>query len=330
MATGTVTLNANEYFTGLVNFILFLRLYATNTSKRQQTIVDQLCTETLTWGDKKAFMFAELPTVGDYSTTSSLLTDAGIKYGEEFIGSPIKKKISLSRIEPFLRMAMMNSSGMSAFTSYILGLMDSAKYDYLYNEIIKDLITWTPTNSTGKEMKQSISLLNENPSTPLTASELNATQYQNQLRIEKQIQKILDDLSIFTDVFIDVDNSTEDTNFKTAVRLEDLIFIGNAKYINDEIFDFTSRILKPELISDNFKRPRVLKIPQRTLDANSKSTIIGFIVHKHWYQWFYHFNFMGSFLDIDTMRIKNVLHFWYSKGRLKNLPAVELSASYAS
>lgn len=322
-----VTLNANEYFTGLVNYILFLRLYATNTSKRQQSIVDQLATETLTWGDRKAFMFAEMPKVGDYSQTSSLLTDASIKYDTEFIGSPIKKKISLTRIEPFLKMAMMSSSGMAAFSAYILGLMDSAKYDYLYSEIMKDLISWTPSVTSSKEMKQEVSLMKEDAAN-VTALELNAIQKQNQARIEKQIQKCLDDLSIFTDVFIDVDNKTSSTNFKTAVNINDLIYIGNAKFLNDEIVDFLARILKPEMINSNFKMPRVLKVPQRTFDANSKPLTIGFLVHKHWYQWFYHFNYMGSFLDIDTMRIKNVLHFWYSKGRLKHLPAIMLTAKY--
>lgn len=323
-----VVLNENEYFTGLVNFILFMRLYATNTSKREKTIVDVFASDTLEFGDQKVFPFAELPKVEDYSLTSSLLTDKPIKYTEEFIGNPIKKKISLSRVEPFLKMAMMNSGGMSTFVSYILGLMESAKTDYLYNEIMKDLLTWTPAVSTKKEMAQTIQLMNPSPDTPLTAEQLNAVELQNQKRIEKAWQKVYDDFSLFTDVFIDVDNATNSTNFKTAVDKKDLIFIGNAKFMNEKIVDLMATMLKSNLISENFKQPVCIKVPQRTFDSNSQQNVIGFVAHKHWYQWFYHFTFMGSFFDIDTVRIKNVLHFWYSKGRLKNLPAMKLTASY--
>lgn len=329
MAQAQIVLNPNEYFTGLVNFVLFMRLYATNTSNREKTIVDVFASETLEFGDRKVFPFAELPKVEDYSLTSSLLTDKPIKYAEEFIGNPIKKKIALTRIEPFLKLAMMNAGGMSTFMSYILGLMDSAKTDYLYNEIMTDLLKWTPGVSEGKQMAQTISLLNPNP-TSASATEINAIELQNQKRIEKAWQKVYDDFSLFTDLFIDVDNSTDETNFKTAVDKKDLIFIGNAKFMNEKIVDLMATMLKSNIIDEKFRNPVCLKIPQKTFDDNSVSNVIGFVVHKHWYQWFYHFMFMGSFFDPDTVRIKNVLHFWYSKGRIKHLPAMKLTASYGS
>lgn len=320
-----IVLNKNEYYTGLVNFILFMRLYATNTSKKQKTIIDVFASETLKFGDKKAYPFAELPKVEDYSLTSSLLTDASISYSEEFIGNPIKKKISLSRIEPFLRLATMSSDGMTTFVSYILGLMESAKEDYLYTEIMKDLIGWTPTVTTNKEMLQTISFMQ--PAASDSATEIMAKNELNQQKVELALQNIYDDLSIFTDLFIDVDNGTGDnaTNFKTAVNKSDLIYIGNAKYMNEKVVNLMATMLKSSEISDNFKHPTAIKIPARTFKDNGGDKIIGFVVHRHWYQWFYHFNFMGNFFDIDTARIKNVLHFWYSKGILKGLPAVRLS-----
>lgn len=329
MAEATITLNKNTYFSGLVNFILFVRLYATNTSKKQASIVNVFASETLEYGDRKAYPFAEMPKVEDFSLTSSLLTNKPIKYSEEFIGNPIKKKISLSRCEPFLKMACINSSGMSTFVAYILGLMESAKEDYLYDEILKDLLNWTPTvSAAGKKMKQEVELLDvsslSNPSEIISAEEI------NQKRIELLWQKTLDEFSIFTDVFIDVDNSADGTNFKTAVNKEDLVFIGNAKYLNERVVNLMATMLKSDVIDKNFQMPVCVKIPEVTMDKYEQSKCIGFIVHKHWYQWFYHFNFMGSFFDPDTMLIKNVLHFWYSKGRLKGLPAMKLDAKMAS
>ena len=327
--TATVTLNQNEYFTGLVNFILFMRLYATNTSNRQKSIVDELCTETLTYGDKKAYPFAELPKVVDYSLTSSLLTDSPIKYTEEFIGdTPIKKKISLSTIRPYMEMAMMSASGVTAFFAYLEGLMQSAKYDYLYNQIMTDLLSWTPTTTTGKEMSKTISMIDTSAMT--SAEEIKASKELNMEETEASLQKVYDDLSIFTDVFIDVDNTANSSNFKTAVEKKDLLLIGNAKFMNDKIIYWLSQLLKPELIDKNFSHPVALKVPQRTFDDNSKSDIMFIVCHRHWYQWFYRFTFMGSFYDIDTVRLKQVLHFWYNRGRLKNLPAVKFTASYTT
>ena len=321
-----IILNENEFYTGLVNFILFMRLYATNTSKRQKSIIDVFCTETLEYGDRKAYPFAELPSVTDYSTTSSLLSNSPIHYSEEFIGDPIKKKIPLSRSEPFAKLAMMSSSGMSAFISYILGLMESAKEDYLYNEIMQDLISWTPTNSTGKKMVQTLNLRGIKAGT--AASEEQAAYSLNQRDIQLAWQRLYDDFSLYTDLFIDIDNNgSTKTNFKTAMNKDDLIFIGNAKYLNEQIIDQLVVFLKSNLIDEKFTHPHILKVPEKTFEDNEADNIIGFVAHKHWYQWFYHFNFMGSFFDPDTLRIKNVLHFWYSKGRLKNLPASKLVAN---
>lgn len=323
-----ITLNANTYYSGLQNFIVFMRMYATNTSKKEKTLTDVFCSETLEFGDQKVFPFAEIPKVEDYSLTSTLLSDKPIKYSEEFIGDPIKKKISLSQIDAFLKMAMLNSSGMKAFSSYIYGLMETAKEDYLYNEIMKDIISWAPTNSVGKEMKQEVELLDVDgfADDPL---KLNAAELQNQKRIALKLQKMYDDFSLYTDVFLDIDNTSGSTNFKSAVNLSDLIFISNAKYINEQTINMMATLLKSDKIDDAFHHPKMIKIPQRTFDGNSASDTIGFVVHRHWYQWFYHFTFMGSFFDPDTVRMKRILHFWYSKGRLKNLPAARLDAKTA-
>lgn len=324
-----ITLNSNEYFSGLENFIVFMRMYAMNTSKKEKNLVDVFCTDTLAFGDQKVFPFAEIPKVGDYSTTSSLLSDASIKYNEEFIGKPIKKKISLSTIDAYLKMAMLNAAGMGQFMGYIYGLMDSAKYDYLFWEIMKDLLNWTPTNSVNKKMRQSIELYDTETAT--SAVEENAQENLNQKRIEQLWQKAFDDFSLFTDLFIDIDNKTgtdDETNFKTALNLDDLIFIGNAKYLNERVVNLMATMLKSEEISKNFRHPYTVKIPQMVFDTiGDNSKCIGFVAHRYWYQWFYHFTFMGSFFDPDTVRLKRILHFWYSKGRLKNLPAMRLDAT---
>ena len=69
-----IVLTDNEFFTGLTNLALFMRLYATNTSDAPETFVDSFMTETLGSGNTKIFPWSDLPAVGDYSGTSTLLT----------------------------------------------------------------------------------------------------------------------------------------------------------------------------------------------------------------------------------------------------------------
>lgn len=325
-----ISLNQNEFYTGLVNTWTVIRTYATNTSNKQRQITDALATEVLEFGDQKAFWFAELPSIEDYNPVSSLLTPKPIAYAEEFIDSIVKKKIPLTTVDAFLSQAMLSSEGVSFFLAYVNGLMQSAKDNYMYDVITSDLFNWSPTVSTNKEMKQTIDLIDT--STISLPSEIRAAEEINQARIAKQFQKVYDDFSIFTDVFIDVDNNSSSgkTNFKTALKLSDLVFIGNAKYLNEQIIDMMAVLLKSELINENFKHPPILKIPERTCKQNNSENVIGFVAHKRWYQWYYNFMFTGAFKDIDNLNEKRVMHFWFTRGILKNLPVMRLDASYVS
>lgn len=324
-----IVLNKNEYATGLYNLILSVRIFALNTSNRPNEIISTFSTDILEYGDTKAFIFAGMPQVEDYNPTSSLLTDTPTDYAEEFISGVIEKKIPLSYCEPFMRQAMTDGDGLALLVGYINGLIYSARDKYLYDDITKDLFTWVPTTTAAaKEMRKTINLFNTANVT--NAQELNAMELINQKRIELAWQEAFDDFSIFTDVFLDVDNSKNEngTTFESALKLSDLVFVGNAKYLNERVVNLMATLLKSDIIDENFKRPQVLKIPARTCKKNNSENTVGFVAHKKWLQWYYNFLFMGSFYDIDTLRQKRVLHFWYTKGVLKHLPVMRLDAVY--
>lgn len=328
-----ITLNANEFYSGLANMITVLRTYATNTSNKQRDIVSTFATETLYFGDTKAFWFASMPQVEDYANSpSSLLTPKPTKFNEEFISGIIKKKIPLTTVEPFLKQAMINESDVQFFTAYLNGLMSSAKDKFLYDEIMKDIFTWTPkiTTVADKEMKKTISLID--PSKATSVQEMLAIETHNQNVITKGWQNIFDDFQIFSDIFIDIDNkkgTANETHFETALKLDDLIFIGNAAFLNEQVVDQMATLLNSSVINKEFNTPPVLKIPVRTCSKYNSTKCVGFVAHKKWYQWYYNFNFTGSFLDIDTLNLKRVMHFWYTKGVLRNLPVLRLDAEYS-
>lgn len=315
-----VVLNENEYMTGLVNMITSLRFYPTNTSDKVRQLVDIFATDALEYGDQKGFLFAEHPTVEEYSATSTLLQDHGITYGEEFINNVDKKRIPLSRIEPFAKQAMIDGAGLAAFTFYVVGLMDSAKYGYLGDKIYSTLLSWVPTVSNGKEMQKNVPFRAETG----TNSEIQAARQLNQQDLEAACLKAFDDFQIFTDVFIDIDNTTNNTNFQTAMSLDDLVYIGNAKYLNDKLIQLMVTNLRSDLLNTERKQPQIMSVPQRIFDKNNASEVIGFVASKKWYQWYYNFLFMGTFFDPSTCRVQNFLHFWTSDGILKHMPVMKI------
>ena len=50
-----ITLTDNEFFTGLSNLALVVKLYATNTSDTPQKFVDSFTTDVLEYGNQKLF-----------------------------------------------------------------------------------------------------------------------------------------------------------------------------------------------------------------------------------------------------------------------------------
>lgn len=325
-AYGTVVLTENEFMTNLCNFILFMKLYATNNNRRERTIVDSFATETITYGDSKYFPFSELPTVSNYSQTSSLLGNYKTAQNKEILSISEKKLVRLTYVQQFVEMAFMNSTGTANFIAYMLGQMESAKENYMYKVIISDLFGWTPsvTAKAGTMVKTVPTLV-----IPTSGvADINATETYNQKKIELAMQNTIDSMSVFTDIFIDIDNGTGDdaTNFQTAFELDDLVFIGNAKYLNERVTNLMATLLKSSEIDSNFRMPKTLKIPEISIPA-AQNKFIGFIAHKNWYQWFYKFTFMGTFFDASNLFNNNFLHFWYGKGFLKNLPVCKLVAA---
>ena len=317
---GNVVLTQNEFMTNLCNFILFMKLYATNNNRRERTIVDSFATETITYGDSKYFPFSELPKVTDYQQTSSLLGNYKTAQDKEILSISEKKLVRLTYVKEFVEMAVMSASGTANFIAYMLGQMESSKENFMYGVILADLFGWKSATS-----KATLQKTIPTVAMPSGASigDINNIELYNQKQIGLGIQEVLDSMSVFTDAFIDIDNTANNTNFKTAFELDDLIFIGNAKYLNERVYNLMATLLKSSEIDGNFQMPKTLKIPQISIPA-SESKFVGYIAHKNWYQWFYKFTFMGSFYDTSNLFNNNFLHFWYGKGFLKNLPVCKL------
>lgn len=316
MANAPIVLTDNEFFTGLSNLALFMRLYATNTSSTPSSFVDSFMTETLGAGNTKIFPWSDLPTVTDYSATSSLLTTTKVNAGEEYLQITEKKVIKSSYNRYILDMAFTDESGMNNFIGYLLGQMESAKVDHLYNVIITDLFAKSYTGT------QLINVDQFDLTGASSFTDLNAGKLLNQKEIAKQVELVVRNAEVFTTAYNSLGN-------KEALNVGDMKFIFCEPYHTENLIDLFATLLKSDVISNSFSKPTMYTIPPVKIPAGDE-TVIGWIMHKYAYQLFYKFTFMGSFFDVSNLTINNFLHFWYGKGWLENLPRVAFLANSVS
>ena len=307
-----ITLTDNEFFTGLSNLALVVKLYATNTSDTPQKFVDSFTTDILEYGNQKLFTFSKLPEVSDYSPNTSLLTVTKVDTNEESLIISEKKVIKSSYNEYILTSAFTSESGMNEFVGYILGQMESAKTDFLYDVIITDLFGKA---FTGEKQTHNISLIDTSEIKDFTG--LNSAELINQKRISIAIQDDLQNIQVFNDKY------NGKTGYKQALAVSDMRLLFCNPYYNENVMNLYATLLKSEVLDGAYAKPELTVIPSIKI-TSTNNNVIGFIMHKRAYQLFYKFVFMGSFFDTSNLTINNFLHFWYGKGWLDNLPAVKL------
>jgi hypothetical protein len=310
-----ITLTDNEFFSGLTNLALIMRLYATNTSDVADNFVNSFATDTLANGNQKFFTFSKLPTVSDYSDASSLLTVTKVDTNQEYIIVSEKKMIKSSFNEKILTQAFTSDSGMNEFTGYLLGQMESAKTDYIYDMIITDIFGKV---FTGTKQNHTINTIDTSAITDF--AQLNAAEIINQKRITIGIQDDLQNIQVFNDEY------NGKIGYKQALKTDDMRMLFCNPYHNENIVNLYSSLLKSEYIEKSFEKPILQVIPSIKIPSGN-TNVIGYLMHKYAYQFFYKFTFMGTFFDMSNLSINNFLHFWIGKGWLDNLPAVKLIAN---
>lgn len=307
-----VILNDNEFFSGLTNLALFMRLYATNTSSTPESFVESFMTETLGSGDTKIFHWSDLPEVEDYNPESTLLSVKKVKTGEEYLKVTEKKVIRSSYNTYILDMAFTSEEGMNQFIGYLLGQMESAKTDHLYHVVIDDLFGKT---FTGKKQNKSVDQYDLSTATSFT--DLNNGELLNGKEIAKQVQLTLDNIQVFSTDYNGLGN-------KEALNVSDMKFVICEPYKTEQLLNVYATLLNSNVLTTSFHKPEMYEIPTDSIESGEDDTI-GWLMHRNAYQLFYKFTFMGKFFDVSNLCINNFLHFWYGKGWLENLPVVKFS-----
>lgn len=311
-----ITLTDNEFFSGLTNLALFMRIYATNTSKKADDFVESFMTDVLERGNQKLYPYADLPSVGDYSATSSLLTVTKPTVGEERIVVDQKKVIKSSYSAYILDAAFTSEYGMNDFIGYLLGQMESAKTAYLYDVIINDIFTKSFGAGSGAQANQ-LHQVDQIALTGLTTlADINGAKSYNAKELAQAMQEDIQNIQVYNTGY----------NFKglkEAVDWKELRVVLRAKYRNAEVMEVMASLLNSDVLDRDYEKPEVLIVPEIKVPEN-RDLEIGWIMHKAFYQMFYKFVVNTSFFDASNLCVNNFLHFWYGKGFVEALPCVKI------
>lgn len=314
-----ITLTDNEFFSGLTNLALFMRIYATNTSKKADDFVESFMTDILERGNQKLFPYADLPSVGDYSETSSLLTVTKPTVGEEALKIDQKKVIKSSYSAYILDAAFTSEYGMNDFIGYLLGQMESAKTAYLYDVIINDIFSKSFGAGSGAGAKQlhEVDLISLTGLTSL--ADINGAKSRNAKELAIAMQDDIENIQVYNTAY-------NRKNLKEAVDWKELRVVLIAKYRYNEVMEVMASLLRSDVIDKEFEKPELLIVPSIKVPEN-RTQEIAWIMHKAAYQLFYKFVVTTSFFDASNLCVNNFLHFWYGKGWLDALPVVKLIAN---
>lgn len=311
-----ITLTDNEFFSGLSNLALFMRSYATNTSKKADDFVESFMTDVLANGNQKLFPYADLPSVSDYSETSSLLTVTKPTVGEEALKITEKKVIKMSYSAQILNAAFTSEEGMNDFIGYLLGLMESAKTSHLYDVVINDIFTKAFGPGSGAQAKQ-LHEVKQISLTGLTSlADINGAKSYNAKELAIAMQDDIQNIQVYNTGY----------NFKglkEAVDYKDLRVVLIASYRNQEVMEVMASLLNSDVLDKEYEKPELLIVPSIKVPEN-RTQEIAWIMHKAFYQLFYKFVVTTSFFDASNLCVNNFLHFWYGKGFVEALPCVKL------
>ena len=316
----TIQLNDNEFYTGLTNLAIFVKIYSVVNSSKIDDFVAAFRSEPLNYGDTKIFRSLPMPQVSDYSQNSSVLqvniasfrnklTQQDENVAEEKISVNMKKVIKSTYTRAMLELAVTSEDGANSFITEVLSNMRAAQSDFLFNSVLDALLAAPMASET-------VNLI----SPPEGASQVEETaiNIENNKLISLAVQKIIDGMQIYTDAYNRI-------GLKQSTPLSDLRLVVLQPYKNQAVLDLFAELLNSSKINENFPRPELLTVPEIALTGKAAANnVICFIIHKQFLQVFDKLNISGNFYDPSNLMINNFLHFWCGIGYLNQLPAVKI------
>lgn len=309
-----ITLNVNKFLGALTNLITYVEV--ADVLRLDTLKLNKMCKKNdIKYGDGKVIRSADIPSVSNMPTTSTLLSVVAPNVNEQYIALSNFKTIQLTINDYLTRGVFLNEYELSDFTAYLLKTMRAAKQKHIFEALVSLLDTYVPTNA-----EQTITINMFNTSGLLDPAQLQMAQTYNTNAFVKALLKAQTKINTPYDKFND-NSQTE------IIDNSDMNMIMTDEIGNNLLVDTFAKLFNSGKIQDQFKYGDSVVLPS-DLFTNLGATFLGYLAHKDKFQYGYAFEVATSFFDGSTLNTNNWLHFAYYIGDVKAYPCIKFEADY--
>lgn len=304
-----ITLQQNAFLGAITNLIAYvetLDLFALDKLE-----LNKVCKKRDTrYGSGKVIRSADIPTVTNMPTTSTLLSVVSPTVDEQYLPVSKMKTVQLTINDYLLRGAFLNEYELSDFTSELRKMMRAAKEAYIFSELVTLIDGYTPTNS-----EQTVSVTMFDTSSLLDPAQLQMALTYNTNALIKAMNKVRVKMKTPYDKF-------NDLSFTELVTPDEMNMIITDETESDIMVDTFAKLFNSDKLNKFTKFGEVVELPADLLTSLG-NTFIGYLAHKDKFQYGYVFEVATSFFDGSTLNINNWLHFAYYIDIVKACPCIK-------
>lgn len=310
-----ITLNANKFLGALTNLIAYVEV--ADVLKLDTLKLNKVCKKNdIKFGDQKVIRSADIPSVANMPTTSTLLSVVSPVVNEQAISLSEFKTIQLTINEYLLRGAYLNEYEMSDFISYLLKTMRAAKQKHIFDQLVALVDAYTPTNT-----EQTITIPMFDTTSLLDPAQLQMAQTYNTNAFLKALLKA--QIKLGTPY-----NKFNDNSQTEIVGNEDMVLIATDELSNDLLVDTFAKLFNSGKITEKFQYGDSVVLPKDLLTTLGATTFLAYLAHKDKFQYGYAFEVATSFFDPSTLNTNNWLHFAYYIDSVDAYPCIRFDADY--
>ena len=304
-----ITLQANIFLGAITNLIAYVETL--DLFELDKLELNKICKKRDTrYGSGKVIRSADIPTVTNMPTVSTLLTTVTPTVDEQYLPVTKMKTVQLTINEYLLRGAFLNEFELNDFVSELRKMMRAAKEAYIYSELVALIDGYTPTNT-----EQTVTVTMFDTAGLLDPAQLQMALTYNTNQLIKAMNKVRIKMQTPYDKF-------NDLSFTELVSPSEMNMIITDETYGDVLVDTFAKLFNSDKLNDVTKFGKVVEIPIDLLTTLG-NTFIGYLAHKDKFQYGYVFEVATSFFDGSTLNINNWLHFAYYIDIVKACPCVK-------
>lgn len=312
-----ITLNANKFLGTITNLIAYAEVANTIDRGRVGEFINSFQDANVENGDGKVIRSADLLTVKDLSSTSTLLETNLPTVNEQYIPVTEFKTIPLTINQYLMRGAFVEEGQLANFVGYLMAVMEATKVAYLNTAILGQLTGYTPAQDT-----QTVTVDMFNVTGLTDPAQLEAAERYNAKALQKALINTMNAMGYPTAKYNDLSQTEiiDNASLKLVIRQNE-----NTNMVVDSL----AYLLNSGKITDAERWGETYAVPDEQFSSDADETIVAWLMDRKKIQFGYFYQVSTAFFDGSNLNENRWLQFAIYIGVVNALPAVRFKANYS-